>query len=105
MTKLLVIALALAACGDNIPVVLGQDFAPDAGMPEVDARACVAPPDAGPTDCCRFAPDTGAIGACAAPSFPPDTCGVVGCQLADCSFVRVNVCGVHSIDAGVDGGP
>lgn len=79
----------VAACGDNLgatPELVGPDAAP------ADA-ACVPPADAAADDCCRFAPDDAAIGACFAATLPAGTCGVIACERVDCSFQRVNACG------------
>lgn len=73
----------IAGCGDNRQVAHLLDAAPDA--------ACVAE-DASASSCCALAPDEDAIRACAVPTFPEGSCGVLACVRPDCTFLRVNVC-------------
>lgn len=66
----LIVTFTIAACGDDLEPT----------------------PDAAGFDCCQLAPDAEAVRACAAPSFPVDTCGVFVCRV-DGAFFKVDVCG------------
>lgn len=75
----------LASCGDNRAPRADLDAPPPAD----------AEPDAD-IGCCIHYPDQGAIGTCAAPSFPPCTCGVVACQRPPedgGGFLKIGICG------------
>lgn len=89
LTVLLAV-LFTAGCGDNImnpPELVAPDAANDAEL------ECIPPRDAAADSCCRLSPDERAIRVCFAATLPPDTCGVIACERADCTFLRVNVCG------------
>lgn len=95
----ILIALVLAACGDNHGIAILLD-GPEPADAELQGDA---------TDCCAFYPDVAAIGACAAPSFPPCTCGVIACRNPDGGFLKFGACGPPDdagtctpVDAGID---
>jgi hypothetical protein len=101
----IVILFLLVACGDNHQLAHLLD-------------AYESPPDApyvydAGLGCCVHYPDAAAIAACAAPTFPACTCGVIACQRPASDgggFLKINACGpspdggscLPPTDAGVD---
>lgn len=99
--RLQLILCLLVACAPDDP--LDIELLPDAGIDAapMDAAACSTEPTHG---CCDLLPDTNAVAACEAAAQPPDVCGVLVCQQADCTNVPVHFCTPAS-DAGVADAP
>lgn len=100
MIRLMLIALVVVGCGDNVPPDVHLVTAPDAAL-DVPPDACMREPSAG---CCELLPDQNAVRSCAiAGILEPGACGVAVCWLATCELLRINFC-VPMHDAGIDGG-